>query len=160
MSFSAWRITKQEHTATAFSGEGARLYGGRWNSPGVSLVYTAQSRALAALEMLVHLESPALLKKYLLFEVSFDSSYVQQLSLDDLPTDWRSDPPPSSTQAIGDAWATSLASPVMLVPSVLIPGESNFLLNPRHSQFPELRIGDPVPFEFDPRLVTRKAAKK
>lgn len=156
MSFSAWRITKQEHAASAFSGEGARLYGGRWNSPGVSLVYTAQSRALAALEMLVHLESPALLKKYLLFEVGFEPKHLQQLSLDDLPNDWRSDPAPRSTQAIGDAWAKSLVSPVLLVPSVLIPGESNFLLNQRHSRFPELRIGDPVPFEFDPRLVGKK----
>ena len=156
MSFSAWRITKLEHAATAFSGEGARVYGGRWNTPGVSLVYTAQSRALAALEMLVHLESPSLLKKYVLFEVNFESSHVQQLSLNDLPTDWRSDPAPTSTQAIGDAWAMSLASPVLLVPSVLIPGEFNFLLNPRHSQFSELRIGDPVPFEFDPRLASKK----
>jgi len=156
LSFSAWRITKQEHAATAFSGEGARLYGGRWNSPGVSLVYAAQSRALAALEILVHLESPALLKKYLLFEVSFESEDLQQLSLNDLPTDWRSNPAPRSTQAIGDAWAATLASPVLLVPSVLIPGESNFLLNPRHSRFSELRIGDPVPFEFDPRLAAKK----
>jgi RES domain-containing protein len=150
---SAWRITQRDFAASVFTGEGARLYGGRWNSPGVAIVYTAESRALAALEILVHLESPQLLESYLLFEVTFDESLVQELDRRNLPADWRRSPAPASTRAIGDIWAASADSPILLVPSTLISGEANFLLNPTHPNFAELEISAPEPFTFDPRLV-------
>ena len=74
MTFTAWRIIKRTHVRTAFNGSGARKYGGRWNSPGTSVVYTAQSQSLAALEILVHLDNPDLLQKYALIGVDIDES--------------------------------------------------------------------------------------
>jgi RES domain-containing protein len=151
----AWRITQQKRTRAAFSGEGARLYGGRWNSPGVPVVYVAQSQSLAVLEVLVHLDAPALLKKYVLLAVDFNASLVIDLDRSSLPKNWRSDPIPESVQAVGDQWVASGDSPVLRVPSVLVPEESNFLLNPRHPDFGGIRISRPQAFRFDPRLTRR-----
>jgi RES domain-containing protein len=87
----AWRITKQRHARTAFSGEGARLYGGRWNSAGVPVAYVAESQSLAVLQLLVHLDAPALLEKYVFLEVDFDASLVIDLDHSSLPKKWQSD---------------------------------------------------------------------
>ncbi|GGA58501.1 hypothetical protein GCM10011507_07340 [Edaphobacter acidisoli] len=149
---SAWRITKQKLVAQAFTGEGARLYGGRWNTRGTAVVYTAQSQALAALEMLVHLDSPQILQRYVLIEVSFDESLVAELDRSMLPKNWRADPPPAEVQALGDAWVAGKSSSVLRVPSVIVPGEANFLLNPRHPDFRKVRTGKPITFDFDRRL--------
>jgi RES domain-containing protein len=155
LTVSVWRITKQKHAKSAFSGEGARLFGGRWNSPGTAVVYTAQSQSLAVLEVLVHLDSPELLKKYLLFEVVIDSSCVRELDLSNLPRNWKANPAPARVQAMGDDWVAGGSSAVLRVPSTLVPGESTFLLNPRHPDFCKLRIGKPLPFQFDPRFARR-----
>jgi RES domain-containing protein len=152
----AWRITKQKHARTAFSGEGARQYGGRWNSPGVPMVYVAESQSLAVLEMLVHLDAPALLEKYVFLEVEFDASLVTDLDRPSLPKNWQSDPVPEAIQAIGDRGVLSGDSAVLRVPSVLVPGESNFLLNPRHADFGKISISRPQVFSFDPRLARRQ----
>ena len=152
MTVTAWRITKRKHASAAFTGEGARLFGGRWNSPGMAVVYTAQSQSLAALEMLVHLESPELLANYILFEVGIDESMITRVELSQLPKNWRVDPPPAKVTAIGNAWVVGGASAVLCVPSALVPGENNFLLNPQHEDFPKLQVGKPLPFRFDPRL--------
>jgi RES domain-containing protein len=90
----AWRIIQRRHAKTAFSGEGARLYGGRWNSPGIPMVYVAQSQSLAVLEVLVHLDVPALLEKYVFLEAVFDSSLVIDVERSSLPKNWKSDPVP------------------------------------------------------------------
>jgi RES domain-containing protein len=152
----AWRIIKQRHAKSAFSGDGARLYGGRWNSPGVPVVYVAESQSLAVLEVLVHLDAPALLEKYVFLEVDFDASLVIDLDRSSLPKNWQSDPVPEATQAIGDRWVLSGDSAVLRVPSVLVPGESNFLLNPRHPDFGKIGISRPQAFRFDPRLARRQ----
>ena len=158
MILTAWRITKRKHARTAFSGEGARQFGGRWNHPGIAMVYTAETRSLAALEILVHLGSSDLLQKYLLFEVGVDESLVTRVEAGRLPKNWRADPPPDKLRAIGDDWVLSASSAVLQVPSALIPGESNFLLNPGHPDFPRVRIGKPLPFDFDSRLIVSRVA--
>jgi len=150
MKLRAWRIVKAKHAATAFSGEGARLYGGRWNSPGVSLVYTSGTKALAALESLVHLNPPVIFK-YAAIPIEFDTALVEKVTA--LPADWNDMPAPPSTRAIGDLWAKQARSAVLELPSVIIPGESNFLLNPTHPDFKKIVIGKPEPFSFDPRLL-------
>jgi RES domain-containing protein len=152
LTFSAWRITKHKYAKTAFDGEGALLYGGRWNSPGTAMIYTSQSRSLAVLELLVHMDAPELLRKYILFEVWLPSAYVSDLNLSNLPANWRTDPAPADVRAVGDEWAASGNSAALRVPSALVPGESNFLLNPRHPDFRKLRIGKPLPFQFAPRF--------
>ena len=152
MSITAWRITKRKHVKTAFSAQGARKYGGRWNSPGIPIVYTAQTQSLAVLEMLVHLEGPDLLHRYALVGVEIDDSFIEKLDNSRLPRHWRAEPPPVELQAIGDEWAASKNSVALQVPSALVPAENNFLLNPAHADFQKLVIGDPVHFSFDQRL--------
>jgi RES domain-containing protein len=149
---SCWRIVQERYSKEAFTGEGARLYGGRWNSAGHAAVYAAGSRSLAVLEMLVHLDGPQLLSSYLLYEAEFPESLVTEMNVGDLPRDWRDDPAPRSTQAIGDAWIRGGASVVLRVPSVLIPEEHNYLLNPRHAEFGRIRVSGGERFAFDARL--------
>ena len=150
MKLQAWRIVKAKHAATAFSGEGSRLYGGRWNSAGVSLVYTSSTRALAALESLVHLNPPVVFT-YAAIPIEFDAALVEKFTA--LPPGWTGSPAPPSTRAIGDLWAREARSAVLELPSVIIPGESNYLLNPAHPAFKKIVIGKAEPFSFDPRLL-------
>jgi RES domain-containing protein len=152
LTFTAWRITKHKHARTAFSGGGARKYGGRWNSPGIPIVYTAQSQSLAVLELLVHLESPELLHKYVLISVEIDESLVIEFHQSQLPRNWRGNPPPAGSRKIGDDWVRSAGSVALRIPSTVIPAENNFLLNPAHPDFGSLVIGKPVAFSLDPRL--------
>jgi RES domain-containing protein len=148
----AWRITKRKHARHAFSGEGAREFGGRWNNPGTAVVYTAQSQSLAALEMLVHLNSADLLEKYVLLAADFDRSLVKVVDASNLPRNWRADPPPAQVRSVGDEWVLGGSSAVLQVPSVLVPSENNFLLNPGHRDFARIRFGTPLAFRFDARL--------
>jgi RES domain-containing protein len=148
----AWRIVKRKYGRTAFTGEGARLYGGRWNSVGFPIVYTAESQALAALEMVVHLDSSDLLDHYVWFKIGIDESLVTIVASSELPRNWRADPPPIKVREIGDSWVTAGTSAVLQVPSAILPAEYNFLLNPHHPDFPKLLIGRRIPFRFDPRL--------
>jgi RES domain-containing protein len=155
VTFTAWRITKRKHARNAFTGEGAREFGGRWSNPGTAIVYTAQSQSLAALEMLVHLDTPELLQKYLLLAVEIDDALVMHVERSKLPRNWRTDPPPAQVRTIGDEWVLAGRSAVLRVPSALVPSESNYLLNPGHPDFSKLHIGKPVPFHFDPRLASQ-----
>jgi RES domain-containing protein len=141
----AWRIVSRNHVATAFDGEAARNAGGRWNSPGSAVVYTASSLPLAALEVLVHLPRESILAKFVSIPIDFDEGLITSLKAS-LPPDWRDYPAPVTTMTIGDEWLRSKASPVLRVPSVIIPAESNFLLDPAHADFPNLSIGTPIDF--------------
>jgi RES domain-containing protein len=156
VTLSSWRLVKRKHRHTAFSGEGARLYGGRWNSPGVAVVYTAGSPSLAALELLVHLEAADLLRKYVFFEVRIDESSIAEINAAALPKDWKAEPPPASARSLGDTWLARGSSAVLRIPSAIVPVESNFLLNPGHADFVKLEFRGPWPFQFDPRLRRKK----
>lgn len=149
----AWRIFKPRHASTAFTGEGARLYGGRWNSKGVPLVYAAGSQSLAALELLVHLASAELLGSFQVAAVAFDEQLVERLDPSRLPTNWRQDPAPLTLRDFGDEWARKSRSAALRVPSALVPDEFNYLLNPAHPDFSAIVVGRAVPFRFDPRLI-------
>jgi RES domain-containing protein len=148
----AWRIVKEKHAATAFSGEGAAKFGGRWNSRGAAVVYTSFTRSLAALENLVHLNPPVLFK-YVALRIQFEPALVEVFPVRTLPADWRSEPPPPATKLIGDAWARDMRSALLQLPSVIIPGEPNYLINPAHPDFKKISLGKPEPFAFDPRLL-------
>ena len=146
----AWRILKEKHAATAFTGEGAAKSGGRWNSRGVFLVYTSGTKSLAMLENLVHL-NPPMRSTYVAIPLKFDDGLIETFPVKALPADWRTEPPPPSTKVIGDHWVKSARSAVLALPSV-ITGEMNYLLNPAHPDFKKIRPGKPEPFAFDPRL--------
>ena len=149
----AWRIVKERHANDAWDGEGARLYGGRWNSPGVPAVYASESRALATLEVLAGLQTNSPLPAYVLIPAEFDDSLVLEVELKEVPADWRTHPPPPSTQQLGDVWIGEGRSAVLRVPSALVPKESNYVLNPRHPDFSAIRIGEAEPISIDPRLL-------
>ena len=149
----AWRIVKAAHADRAFSGEGAWRTGGRWNSPGVPVVYASEHKSLAVLEMLLHLD-PADVPHYLTFRIEFGDALVERWPLDRLPPRWREEMPARATRLLGDAWLRENRSAVLAVPSVIIPEELNYLLNPGHPDFKRIAIGKPTLFTFDPRLLT------
>ena len=153
MKLEAWRVVKLKHVVTAFSGEGAAKFPGRWNSRGVVVVYASATRSLTALETLVHLNPPVIFK-YQIIGIEFDDDLLETLVSTELPSDWKMEPPPLSTRQLGDEWARSLRSPILAVPSVIIPEETNYLLNPAHPDFKSVAIGKPAPFALDPRLFT------
>jgi RES domain-containing protein len=153
VTLTTWRIVKARHAASAFNGEGARVEGGRWSSPGTPVVYTSQSAALAALEMLVHLGRSSILRAYVLIPCTFGEAGVSRLDRRRLPKNWRSYPAPSELQSIGDEWVKSGTSAILEVPSAVIETESNYVLNPHHREFHAVRILNPQPFEFDLRLL-------
>jgi RES domain-containing protein len=150
----AWRIIKSRFAADAFSGEGARLYGGRWNSPGIAIVYTAGSVSLATLELLVHLDNTSVLPSFSICPVDFDDSLVELLDLATLPRDWHQSPPPTSLQTIGDDWISRGSSVVLRMPSAVIENENNYLINPAHTDIKKLVIGSMQAFKLDSRLKT------
>ena len=149
----AWRIVKRRHADNAFDGEGARLYGGRWNPPGRPAVYVSESRALATLEVVAGLQSITVVPAYVLIGVSFDEELVTSPGLDDLPEGWTRYPPPPASQQFGAMWLEAQTSAVLRVPSVLVPEECNYLLNPRHADFDAIGIGEPEELRLDPRLL-------
>jgi len=152
----AWRITTARFAATAFSGEGARIFGGRWNPKGYAVVYTAQSRALALLEMLV--QDDPLRARYVLIPVRIpDSVSVPEIELASLPPDWRALSTRDALQTIGRNWVEQGASAVLAVPSAVVPAERNYLLNPNHPDFARIAIGAAEPLETDLRLLRNLA---
>ena len=149
-----FRLVKARYADQAFDGEGARLSGGRWNSKGVAVVYAADSIALAALELLVHLHSHEVLNSYRLYRIEIGNADLLALDGRDLPRDWHSDPPPSSAARLGDGWVASNVSLALAVPSVVIPSQQNILINPAHPRFDlALRTVRRESFAFDPRLL-------
>ncbi len=148
----AWRICKSKYVVTAFDGEGAFRYGGRWNSRGIRLVYLGGNPSISALEIVVNTDDSEDLYRipYVLIPVDFDEGLVTRP--EKIPDDWKQDPPPPSSAAVGDTWVRSGKSVVLEVPSAVIPLERNFILNPLHKDFGQIKIGGPQKFEFDSRL--------
>jgi RES domain-containing protein len=151
VSVSAFRLVKAKHVSNAFTGEGARLAGGRWNLPGIALVYASESLSLAALETFVHLQPVDRRIRYAWFRIDIPDNVAIDTPAT-LPNEWRAEPPTEATQAIGSQWARQSQAMVLRVPSILVPREFNLLLNPLHAQFKRLKISAPQPFDFDGRL--------
>jgi len=152
LTMTAWRVVKHEFAATAFDGEGARLFGGRWHSSARAVVYTFATTSLGLLEQLVHAEN-GLLPFYLTIPVTFDADLVEKVDPVKLPTSWQSSPPTYELQQIGNEWVDSMRSCILEVPSVIVPHESNFILNPKHPNFASVGIGEPIDLDIDQRLV-------
>jgi RES domain-containing protein len=149
----AYRLVKERWAVTALDGDGARAYGGRWNSPGTAMLYASQSIALAALELLVHLRREQVLGSYRLFTLEIADASVLRIADSDLPTDWRANPLPVTCARLGDGWVASGRSVALLVPSTIIPREHNLLISPAHPDFAGIAQGAASePFGYDPRL--------
>jgi RES domain-containing protein len=147
-----WRITTARFARSAFSGEDARLYAGRWSPKGVPVVYLAANQSLAMLEMLV--QDQPLRARYVMIEARIPSGVaIDRVSIDDLPSDWRETGARQKLQALGAEWARKRKAAVLAVPSAIVPRESNYLLNPLHSAFKRINISKPSTIETDLRLI-------
>ncbi len=153
-----WRLVKTKYANTAFNGEGARLHGGRWNSPGTRVAYASDSSALAVLEVLVNLKDESLLSSYSLITATIPDTLVETLRQNALPKEWNSSPVLPSVQAIGDRWVRKNGSLALLVPSLIVEASNNILINPGHSRFVRFEIAAVDRFRFDERLL-RKAGR-
>ena len=136
------------------SGYGANLFGGRWNLRGTSLLYTAEVRSLAVMEVLVHLTSEELPNDMYLLTVELPEGFSQaEIAVADLPANWRQQGQAYPTALLGHAWLQSARTLALRVPSVLVPQEHNLLVNPAHSEFGRVRLAaEPELFYFDERL--------
>lgn len=148
-----WRLTRQRHATTAFLGIGAERAGSRWTPPGLRVVYTSESIALAVLETLVHMEMRHAAAAQVLIEAEIpDDLPCAKLAVGDLPENWRDYPAPRGLQVFGRDWVMASASAVLQVPSAIVPHEYNFILNPAHPDYCRIRLGSPQLFRFDGRL--------
>jgi RES domain-containing protein len=152
VSIVAWRICDTRFAAAMWQGSGARDHGGRWNSKGVAIVYASESRALAAMEQLVHLIPPQLLNDYLVSSITFEEIQVQRVDPAALPANWHNPVAPPALRHLGDAWAAAASSLALAVPSAVVEGETNYLINPLHPDFASAPKSAPVSYLFDPRL--------
>jgi RES domain-containing protein len=148
-----WRLCAAKYAATAFDGEGARRFGGRWSSPGRPAIYCSESRALAALEVLAHVDTAATLSLASWVHVAGEIPAGCIGKPERFPASWRQFPHSAETRHFGDAWLDSVRTAALRVPSAFVAGEFNYLLNPRHPDFPRIAIGRSEPFAFDPRLL-------
>lgn len=154
-----WRLVTARFTDAAFTGEGARRYGGRWNGKGISIVYTAATQSLAMLEMLV--QDDPLRARYVMIPATLpDDLGIEHLHPEQLPANWREPAARSKLQAIGNEWVQRGMSAALAVPSAVIPEETNYLLNPRHPDFTRIKIGEPRDFVTDLRLLNVMAANQ
>lgn len=153
-----WRIATAAHAA--FDGEGAWRYGSRWTPKGVAAVYTSATLSLAALERFVHTDpdlEPADLVAVLV-DVD-DGIPIRSLDVGKLPSGWRQYPAPDALGRLGGEWLAGASTAILAVPSVVLPHEWNYVLNPEHADFRRLVIGRPEPFSFDPRMWAKRGPR-
>lgn len=146
-----WRLCRKKYIA--FDGEGSRLAGGRWNRRGTAVVYTSATLSLAVLEYFVNLPRAAAPSDLVAIaaEVPKDLpvTSVQEAAL---PRNWRKYPAPETLAEIGTRWAEDRKTPILAVPSAVVPHERNYLLNPAHPRFGEIRVGKPESISLDSRM--------
>lgn len=124
------------------------------------MIYTAATQSLAMLEILVHADSDLLANEFAAFAIEIpDGVFIEHARLADLPGSWREESPSLACRSIGNAWLEQARSVALAVPSAIVPAETNYLLNPAHSDFPKLKLGAPLLFRFDSRLGRRESAE-
>lgn len=156
-----WRIVSHRFADDAWSGEGARRYGSRWNTPGHGLVYTSGSVALAILEVLVNnpgVPISELEERFRLVGAQVDAKLVEELPPADLPPGWNATPAGRASASVGDRWFREQRSVALRVPSVVVPREANYLVNPVHPDFGRVVCGEPERLRIDPRLARKEGA--
>jgi len=152
VTLTVWRIVTHRFAATSFSGDGARLYGGRWNRKGVSVVYTSGTTSLAMLELMVQ-DSPLRARYVVIPAVIPDGMDIERLNAGQLPAEWRNTMAREALQEIGSDWVASRRTAVLAMPSAVVPGEHNYLINPRHDAFWRIGIGSAQVLLTDRRLL-------
>lgn len=148
-----YRILRAPYSRNPLDGEGAYRFGGRWSSRGTRLAYTSSHLSLALIEYFVHVD-PNDPPKDLVVVAADVPDHVSRVSIAmrELPENWRQAPAPACLAAIGDAFVADQKAAILIVPSVLAPSETNWLINPRHPEFGDIRVHLPEPFHYDARL--------
>ena len=147
-----WRLTRLSRAATAFTGEGTRLIGSRWTHPGLLAVYTSESIALAVLEALVHMDIAQTGPHVVIPADIPDDVAIETLDIAHLPENWHITPAPAVLRDFGSDWLKAQRTAVLVVPSAMVNDESNYILNPAHTDFAHIIIGTARSFAFDGRL--------
>lgn len=149
----AFRVTPSDRVGSAFSGEGAWKYGGRWNSVGIRVIYCSSTLSLAMLEIIAHLDDYAsLVGNYSYVPLEIPAELIEPVQLKQVPSGWNSPSPTTGSQHHGDNWASKNQSVALAVPSVIVPDEYNFVLNPLHPDFGRIVIGQARALDVDHRL--------
>ena len=149
-----WRLARKVYPV--LDGDGARRYGGRWNDPGTPVVYTAAHLSLAVLELLVNLDADLIPADLTAYEIDVpDGLEVEAVDRNLLPEGWNTAPECKMCRAIGQRWAKEARAAVLSVPSSVVPGETNYLINPQREEASRVRVVAERPFSFDPRLFKR-----
>lgn len=149
----AWRLTKRKWADQALSGEGARLAGGRWNNAGWPVVYLSENLSLCVLEILAHTQDEDFGDRFVAIPMDIPDALIREIRLADLPRDWtRRKDDFRATRRIGDEWILGRKSAALRVPSILVPRESNLILNTLHPDFHRVKAGPAEPFWMDPRF--------
>lgn len=148
-----YRIVREPYSKTALDGEGSFLFGGRWSSPGTRIAYTAEHLSLAMLEYFVHIDANDPPKDLVVVAADIPDNVTRVvLNPDELPANWRQVPAPPGLAGIGDSFAAERKSAILVLPSALVPTESNWLINPLHSEFAGIEMHRPEPFQYDARF--------
>jgi RES domain-containing protein len=153
-----WRVADRAYTEPPFNpfdGEGARLYGGRWNNAGVPVVYAAGACSLALLEVLVHVPDLAVLEAYVAYRIEVPDALILEVPFEQLPANWNQPGLVPDLRKLGDDWARARSSVALRVPSAIVPVEHNYVLNPRHPDFELVVLGPREPLPVDPRLIKK-----
>ncbi|PHR91142.1 MAG: RES superfamily protein [Leeuwenhoekiella sp.] len=147
-----YRLSREKY-ADSLSGKGAALRGARWNSKGVEILYTAQSRALALAEIAVHLSLSALPKNFIMLEIEIpDSLAIKTLPASELPEFWNDFPYNLNTQQFGDQFISDGKFAILKVPSAVVQGDFNYLINLNHPDAKDIKIQSQTHFPLDKRL--------
>lgn len=147
-----WRITHKQYADSAFTGEGARIYGGRFNSEGLPSIYTSGNLSLALLEMLVQSNDRNYFSSCVSIYADIPVTTIKQMTPELLPDAWDAVPYSTASQLFGDKWINDSESAVLKVPSVAVPVEWNYVINPLHPDFKKIEIFDSTVLPFDERL--------
>lgn len=151
-----WRICNARR-ALALDGEGARLFGGRWNSPGTAVVYASSTISLAVLETFVHFDPINQPNESVLISIEVPGkARIESIDPEKLPDNWLAYPAPRELAGVGDAWAKAMASLMLRVPSAVVPEEFNILLNPAHAGIRKCRAEVVRKFQYDQRMLKLK----
>lgn len=150
--FTVWRLCRRRYAAESFSGEGSRLFGGRWSEVGTTVAYSSESRSLATLEVLANARDAAALfaLPWSMIGAEIPLELIERPAR--VPSNWRDMPYPPETQRFGTTWVREARSAALRVPSTVVLGEFNYLLNPAHPDFARITLHPPEPFDFDARL--------
>ncbi len=148
-----YRIVREPYSRTPLDGEGPYRFGGRWSSPGTRIAYTAEHLSLAMIEYFVHIEASDPPKDLVVVAADIPD-HVSRVVLtpEKLHPNWRQEPAPPGLAAIGDSFAAEGESAILVLPSALVPSESNWLINPLHPEFPEIQVHPVEPFHYDARF--------